>query len=222
LKFIKHQEARFLSHLEVSEALIRAIKRGGLPFIYSHGFHPHPRISFVFATSVGMESREEYADIQVETRGEKPADIKEKINAFLPSGLEIVDVKKITGAEGSLAGKVAGFSYAIPLPQDTISASEMKEKLGDFLRSDAFIITRETKGKFAEKNIRPLVASLFLDEEKHKLLLTVRISSEGTVRPLEILTKVLGLSTEAARTALVIKTKTHFYKIPLTPLETVS
>jgi radical SAM family uncharacterized protein/radical SAM-linked protein len=222
LKFIKHQEARFLSHLEVSEALIRAIKRGGLPFIYSQGFHPHPRISFVFATSVGMESREEYADIQVETRGEQPADIKKKINAFLPAGLEIVEVQKITGAAGSLAGKAAGFSYAIPLPQDAISASEMKEKLGDFLRSDAFIITRETKGKFTEKNIRPLVASLFLDEEKHGLLLTVRISSEGTVRPLEILTKVLGLSTEAARTALVIKTKTHFYEIPLTPQETVS
>ncbi|HHT9147359.1 MAG TPA: hypothetical protein ACFYD4_17025, partial [Candidatus Wunengus sp. YC61] len=70
----------------------------------------------------------------------------------------------------------------------------------------------ETKEKRVEKNIRPLVSSLSVDEEKHEIALSVRISSEGTVRPVEILTKVLGISEDRAKTAQIVKTKTHWVR----------
>ena len=210
IQFTKDKSARFLSHLEVSEALIRAIRRSGLPFVYSQGYHPHPRISFAFATSVGMASNEEYADIRIETRGEEPAELGKKINAFLPEGLEIVGTKQITDVDGGLAVSINGFSYAISLHRDIISGQGLKEKIETFLKSDVFIITRETKEKRVEKNIRPLVSSLSVDEEKHEIALSVRISSEGTVRPVEIWTKVLGISEDRAKTAQIVKTKTHW------------
>ena len=63
LTFSKLDRAGFLSHLELSAALVRALRRSSIALAYSIGYHPHPKISFATATSVGMESKQEYLDI---------------------------------------------------------------------------------------------------------------------------------------------------------------
>lgn len=211
IKFRKYAEARFLSHAELAEALIRAIKRSGLNFLYSQGYHPHPKISFAFATSVGMESREEYADLQVAADGRDHLQLQKDINVLLPQGLEILAIGPLTHPAVSLASQVTGFSYAIALPPgESIDFAELSSKIGVFLQSDSVIITRETKEKRVAKDIRPFVSGLALGKEQRTLLLQVRMSSAGTVRPQEILTEVLGLSHEAARQARIVKTATHW------------
>jgi hypothetical protein len=72
IQFTKLGSSRFLSHLELSTALIRAIRQSDLSLVYSEGFHPHPKISFAFATAVGMESEGEFADIQIRVPRENP------------------------------------------------------------------------------------------------------------------------------------------------------
>jgi hypothetical protein len=56
LRFAKNGSMRFLSHLELITVFTRAVSRGGVPILFSLGFHPHPRFSFGTATSVGVES----------------------------------------------------------------------------------------------------------------------------------------------------------------------
>jgi radical SAM-linked protein len=211
IKFAKLQAARFLSHAELSEALIRAIKRQGLTFIYSQGYHPHPRISFAIATSVGMESRAEYADIQVVACGLQPLQLQEEINALLPAGLKILDIIEMTHPAGSLSTLVTGFTYTITLPaDDSLDLTGLQEKMDAFLQSKTVIIIRETGEKRVAKDIRPFVSRLVLDAEKRALILTALISPAGTVRPLEILTYVLGIGPEAALQARIVKTETHW------------
>ncbi|MDP2268012.1 MAG: TIGR03936 family radical SAM-associated protein, partial [Deltaproteobacteria bacterium] len=218
IKFTKQQAARFLSHAELAEALIRAIKRQGLTFVYSQGFHPHPRISFAFATAVGMESRAEYADIQVAACAQEPRELQEEINALLPAGLEIIEIREMKHPAGSLAALMKGFSYAIALPQpllpedNSLGLAGLREKIDAFLQSPTVIITRETKEKKVAKDIRPFVSDLVIDAENRTLTLTVHISAAGTVRPLEILTHVLKLSPEAALQARIVKTETHWVR----------
>ena len=211
IKFTKLQAARFLSHAELSEALIRAIKRQGLTFVYSQGYHPHPRISFAIATSVGMESQAEYADIQVVACAQEPLQLQEEINALLPAGLKILDIKEMMHPAGSLSTLVTGFTYTITLPaDDSLDLTGMQEKIHAFLQSKTVIITRETGEKKVAKDIRPFVSRLVLDAEKRALILTALISPAGTVRPLEILTHVLGIGPEAALQARIVKTETHW------------
>ena len=211
IKFRKHREARFLSHGELAEALIRAVKRSGLAFCYSQGYHPHPKLSFAFATSVGMESREEYADLQVAADDRDHLQLQKEINALLPPGLEILEIKQMHHPSAGLTTQVIGFDYAIALPSgNNADLSVLKDRISSFLQSQTVIIVRETKEKRKARDIRPYVTSLLLDEEKRELLLTVRISNAGTVRPQEILTEVLGMTTDAARKARVVKTKTHW------------
>lgn len=213
IKFAKEGASRLLSHLEVSSALIRGIKRGGLSFIFSKGFHPHPKISFPFATSVGMESLGEYVDIQVESPGENIKKVVQKINSFFPSGLRILNVRGITSDTDSLSKVIKGFKYEVVLPEK-ISLEKvglLDEKIKTFLKSDEFIILREKKRKPTRRNIRPIVNALFFDREDSRIKITVLFGKDGGVKPSEILAEVLGMSSDLAKMARIIKTDTIFY-----------
>lgn len=52
-----------LSHLEVAEALRRAVRRADLPFAVSQGFSPHMKLVFSSALPVGVGSVSEIVDI---------------------------------------------------------------------------------------------------------------------------------------------------------------
>ena len=210
---------RLLSHLEVSSALVRGIKRSGLSFMYSEGFHPHPKISFPFATSVGMETLDEYADIQIENPGEDTERLAQKINSFLPSGLKIINIREISPDTVSLSRIIKGFKYEIVLPEEIHAhppflkggwGGLLDGKIETFLSSDEFIISREKKGKRTEKDIRPLVDVLLYDKKDDRIKATLFFGKEGGVRPSEILAHILGLDNDVVKTARIIKTGTIF------------
>lgn len=52
-----------LSHLEISRALERAVRRSGLPFAITNGFSPHMRIAFGAALPVGVGGEAEIFDL---------------------------------------------------------------------------------------------------------------------------------------------------------------
>jgi len=213
IQFTKLGPSRFLSHLEVSSALIRAINQSGLSFIYSQGYHPHPKLSFAFATSVGMESMGEYADILIEEPRAELSDIPEKINARLPAGMRVVAIQEVPQGK-ALAELVRGrgLAYQIFIPEKftTSDLSTMAEKIERFLQTETFNIIRETKGRSVIKDIRQFVDTLILDRENYRLLMDVRFGEKGTVRPLDILTHVLDIDAGTARMMRIMKTDTHF------------
>ena len=59
----KQGRAAMLSHLEVTRALERVIRRAGLPYAITNGFSPHMRASFGSALPVGVGSTGEYLDV---------------------------------------------------------------------------------------------------------------------------------------------------------------
>lgn len=212
IKFSKLGEARLLSHLETSSALIRSITRAGLTFVFSEGFHPHPRISFGHASPVGTESTCEYADIQLR---ELPATVEgviQSFNASLPSGLEIVDIQELPPRAEALSSVIAGYRYRMYLPKDMMDQTEsnIEETIQNFIRCEEFIVTKERKGKSTRKNIRPLVDSIVFESDDYVIEMTSRAGTNGGVSPWEILKNVIGLPHNAARTTRIIKTASIF------------
>lgn len=55
-----------LSHLEVTHALERAVRRSGLPFALSQGFSPHMKLAYGGALPVGIGSTCEIFDLTLE------------------------------------------------------------------------------------------------------------------------------------------------------------
>jgi len=87
-EFSKTGDLRYLSHLEMSSALLRGLRRANVPLLYSEGFHPAPKVAFGPALSVGTAGKKEYFDMEVFP----PFDIRARldlINGQLPEGIRI-------------------------------------------------------------------------------------------------------------------------------------
>ena len=63
--YCKQGRLVMLSHLEVAEALRRAVRRADLPFAVSQGFSPHMKMTFSAALPVGVGSTSEIFDLML-------------------------------------------------------------------------------------------------------------------------------------------------------------
>ncbi|MBI2412044.1 MAG: TIGR03960 family B12-binding radical SAM protein [Deltaproteobacteria bacterium] len=217
LRFSKTGELKYLSHLELVNTMVRAIKRAGLPLKFSQGFHPLPKISFSSTLPVGIESLDEYMDIELLKDGKVSAEeAASRLNSVLPDGL------KILGAEA--------FSLKVSLPSAILTEYFMDLKdcpLGlnidleriegivrDFLNKDSLKI-RVDKGEekaAKEIDIRAAVESLSVHGES-TLKLVLKKAEGSTARPHDILATLLDIPRQDASLIPVVKTSASFDRI---------
>lgn len=112
VEFSKTGVARYLSHLELTTALIRAMRRAGFPFRYSEGFHPSPRFSSGPALSVGVAGLKEYFDIEVCPPFDPVKGLR-LLRETLPEGLGVSQLAPLYGKTRSLNSFVSRYRYEI-------------------------------------------------------------------------------------------------------------
>jgi radical SAM family uncharacterized protein/radical SAM-linked protein len=214
LTFSKLDRAGFLSHLELSAALLRALRRSSIALAYSIGYHPHPKISFATATSVGMESQQEYLDIVASEYLSDLNSLKNEINSALPLGIEILEIKTLSSGDKTIAQILQGFEYELYLPADIDAPrlSAIKENIRKFLAAPAFNIQKVSKGKTVTKDIRPFVQSMILDDAGKKVIFTVSHIQEGSARPTDVISYVLKSNIDESRQIRIVKTKTILHQ----------
>ena len=86
MKFLKDEEVKYISHLDLMRTFQRAMRRAKIPMVYSAGFNPHPEMSFAQALSLGIASVGEYLDIKTKDNI-NIRELKDKLNNVLPTGL---------------------------------------------------------------------------------------------------------------------------------------
>jgi radical SAM-linked protein len=210
LTFSKLDRAGFLSHLELSAALVRALRRSSIKLAYSVGYHPHPKISFATATSVGMESKQEYLDITAQEYLSDLNSLKNEFNSALPLGIEILEIRMLSPDEKTIAQMLQGFEFELYLPADIDSPRLMtiEENINNFLTASTFSIQKSSKGKTVTKDIRPFIQSMILDASGKKVKFTVNYVPTGSARPADIIAHVLKSNADESRQIRVVKTKT--------------
>ena len=91
VRFSKTGYAKFISHLDLQRTMMRIMRRAALPLWLTQGFNPHPYLNFCSPLSIGIEGENEYMDFKVAKI--LPFDeIKERLQANMPTGFEILDV----------------------------------------------------------------------------------------------------------------------------------
>ena len=210
LSFAKTGRARFLSHLEMAAALTRALRRSSLSLVYSSGFHPHPKISFSTATSVGMASLQEYLDVTALEYSKDLSLLQGEINGALPEGVVITQIETLSYTARELAHSLYGFTYELTLPDSTNEQTlkNIIQRIDLFLAASSFLISRKAKGKTVTRDIRPFVESMTLDMLEKKATLCLRHSQTGSVRPLDVILHIFEYAEEDAHRILIMKTKT--------------
>jgi len=111
-QFRKLGVLRFISHLDLLTLFIRFGKMAGIPFSYSSGFNPRPRLVLPFPLPLGIESEYEVGEAFLE--GEIESDeFTARYNGFLPQELMILAAEKSLRIK-SIASASFYHDYIIP------------------------------------------------------------------------------------------------------------
>ena len=111
VRYAKREKMRFASHRDVARVFERGVRRAGLPIAYSAGFTPHPRISYAGGTPTGVASEAEYLSLALTSR-QAAAQVRERLNATLPDGIDVIDV--MDDAEGPGALEASQWRVVLP------------------------------------------------------------------------------------------------------------
>lgn len=182
LEYEKSGMARYLSHLELTTALLRAMRRAGFPLRYSGGFHPLPKISFGPALRVGVAGLREYLDMEIVPPADKRT-LLIKLNQTLPGGIKAGRLEDLRGREKSLNSFIIRYAYLIK--------HNSENAVRRFLSRDEAIIRRNDK----QINIKNMVEELVMDDE-HTIQMTMCDQGEIKARLDEIIPEVFNVPVE--------------------------
>ncbi len=167
MRFEKNEQVKYISHLDMQRLFQRALRRAKLPCAYSKGFNPHLLISFACALPVGVCSKAEYVEIQLE-KFVHPSDVMHRINEVLPTGVRVLNAVELNDAYPNVGSVIALAEYNfIPHSNEDFSAI-----LKSFSDKSELIITKKTKKGMAEVNILPMIHRLKQENGVIKATLT--------------------------------------------------
>ena len=204
LRYAKRDTARWFGHLDLASILTRACRRGGLPVLYSEGFHPQPRISFGPPLSVGIASEEEYLDILL-AHAMKEEDIVAAFVGGLPAGLVVEKAAMISRDEPSAFDAVKGWSFTIDLTR-LPKTGNFSAAVSDFLARKTSPVAVVKKGKEKMIDARELVIDAAFEDMT--LRLDMRHARSGGLRPQLLAATVLGLAEDEVPAAAITKRRT--------------
>lgn len=182
VRFAKRDRLRFTSHRDFQRAFERALRRAGVPVAFSHGFTPHPKVSYAGAAPTGAASEAEYLEIAV-TEVCDPAVVAAALDDALPPGLDVVTVVEADG--GSIADRLEASEWRVVLPESDPAA--VAAAVRAFAAADTVEVQRMTKKGMRTMDARAAVVRIeALDERPPGVRMVVRHQTP-TIRPDDVL-----------------------------------
>jgi len=211
--FMKGEEIRYISHLDLARALPRAFRRAKIMLAYSQGFHPMPLIQYGPALGVGMVGENELIDFDSSDELFEASFLKQ-INAVTPKGLFFKSLEPLTtGAEALIKGinraehlvAVDGPEIDRAIGRQCAEHPELalagpveagRELVRAFMARDAYTIQRIRKDKRQTVDVRRYTRAVEFDAERGVLRFVTEISPNGGVKPVEVVAAIYGLTAE--------------------------
>lgn len=209
-RFAKFGPAKFLGHLELAQAMIRAFRRAQIPLVYSQGHHPLPKVSFGPALPVGHESWAEFLDTHIPGKL-STQETASRLNAVLPPGIKILETQEIPLKSPSIFDSIYNRLYIIHFPD---SQRPLEEMGGLLQKGEKGVAFWPRKNKFLDLN--EAVESLsFIDD--HTLQIVLPTVKGGILRPEEALDLIFGWA-EADRPLITVqKLRVQFKELDAWP-----
>ena len=191
---------RFLSHKELMRMIGRVFRRAGLPLAFSHGFHPHPLISFGPPLPVGTAGTAEQIDFRL-VEFLQPEALSEKISNQFPKDMRLNNVAHIPLQSKSITASIEDAEYEINLSERSES---LQEKIESFMSRNEVFHKRKTPKGIKSINIRPGVLALIWNTPKLKMNLA--LSPDNYVRPADVLSEMTGWLDDDVKRIKIIRT----------------
>jgi len=139
VRYAKRGRMRFASHRDIARAVERGVRRAGLPIAYSAGFTPHPKISYAGAAPTGAASEAEYLELSL-TGACAVSDVRERLDAALPDGIDVIEVTEDPATLGALPLEASQWQVVLP----GVPPAEAAAAVADFLACRTLEVDRLT------------------------------------------------------------------------------
>ncbi len=191
---------QYIGHLDILRFFQKANRRAGVNIAYTQGFSPHQILSFASPLGIGMTSRGEYLDAFLDGDASR-ADLMEKLNAQMPEGMRIEDIKLIRDEtrHSNAMSLVTAASYILR-PREAFKDIDLKACLEKYYQSDSLIAVKETKKSSQETDIKPLIYELRLTDEG--LYMLIKTGSENNLKPELVMTCLTGIECDRINTEI--------------------
>lgn len=146
--FSKTGRAKYISHLDLSGVMQRAIRKTKLPVWYTEGYNPRMYTQFMLPLSLGQEGIREAMDFRL-LEDILSEQVTERINGALPLDIRVIE----TTVPVYKNTDIASAEYEI-------SAVVDKEKFLNFTQSEKIITEKKTKKGITEIDLKPCILAL--------------------------------------------------------------
>ncbi len=206
--FTKGPQLKYISHLDLSLAWERALRRAGMPLAYSQGFNPQARLQLASGLPLGYTSTAEILDIILDEPLDS-ADFIARLRPALPAGLTVTAAEEVDLKSPALQSALRQAEYRVTV-ETSLPADELTGRIAALLAADRLEQERVRKQRAETFDLRPLVDDVRLESAaKGVAVFWMRLSAgnQGNVRPEAVLT-ALGLGeayAQAERTKLLLE-----------------
>lgn len=182
--FEKTGRAVWMSHLDLMRLFQRAFKRAGLPLTHTQGFNPRPSVSIALPLSVGVESRCELLDFDLDGVSVPCDEIADRLNAALVKGVRVLDVYD----KGRKLRDLSLLQCVVTLEYDKGIAEGAGEKLKDLFSKESLLVPKKTKNGIQEQDIIPMIRRLECKQvDSHMLELHALVCCQNpTLNPMQL------------------------------------
>ncbi len=193
--FSKTGRAKYISHLDLSNAVIRAMKRTKLPIWQTEGFNPRTYVTFMLPLSLGQEGLHEAMDFRL-TEDLPYDEVKERLNAALPPDIRVteVTVPKDRNTDITAARWQIGFS-ADP------------EKLRGLCEKEQICVEKRTKKGVSTIDIKPLMKDTEISG--NELRVTLPAGNSFNINPMLIFEAYASEYGEPAKRLSILRTNIY-------------
>lgn len=173
VRFRKFGAMLYISHLDLSKTVMRAVVRSGLPIYYTEGFNPIPKLVFATPLSVGCGGEAEILDIRL-MKAVSNAEIMERLSAVMPNGIEVTLVYEQKGKLTDIAWAENEIAYTnVNVSPET--CAEIEE-----LFRHPIVMMKRTKSGDRETDITELIKSVSVRAGENTLTVTAVTSADST------------------------------------------
>ncbi len=158
--FEKRGDAVYMSHLDLMRLFQRAFKRAGLPLTHTQGYNPRPSVSIALPLSVGVESRCELLDFDLEGCDVSCDEICRKLNTALVAGVQVLKVYN----DGWKPRDLALLSCTVTLEYDNCVPADACTKIESLFTAPQLTVEKRSKNGSTEQDIIPMIRRLAVNK----------------------------------------------------------
>ena len=182
VKFEKQGLSRFIGHLDVMRYFQKLNRRACLDVAYSGGFSPHQEMSFATPLGLGVLSRAEYVDIEVNSLPERK-ELIERMNAVSIPEIRIADIVLLPDDAKNAMSLIAAADYEVSFregkePEDP---AEFLDGMLEFYDRPEIVVMKATKKNTVEVDLRKQIR--LLKRRGDRLFMRVDTGSASNLKP---------------------------------------